>query len=60
MTKQNNQDLPLRDAFPPMPADCYDALMRAARSAEEETNMSKRKIRASALPKELPVSVAFA
>ena len=41
MTKQNNQDLPLRDAFPPMPADCYDALMRAARSAKEETNMKR-------------------
>ena len=41
MTKQNNRALPLRDAFPQMPADCYDALMRAARSAEEETNMKR-------------------
>ena len=45
MTKQNNRDLPLRDAFPPMPADCYDALMRAARSAKEETNMKRFTVR---------------
>lgn len=37
----NRQEWDLRQAFPPMPADCHDALMRAARSVKEEEPMKK-------------------
>ncbi len=45
MKQRNETDFPLRDAFPEMPADCYDALMRAARSVEEETKMRRFTVR---------------
>ena len=35
----------LKNAFPDMPRDCYDALMRAARSVEEEKKMKKATLR---------------
>jgi len=35
----------LRAAFPEMPADCHDALMRAARSAKEEKKVKKLTLR---------------
>ena len=39
--KTNMDDLDLRDAFPPMPEACHDALMRAARSVREEKTMKR-------------------
>lgn len=45
MKDRNHPELELKSAFPDMPPGCYDALMRAARSAEEETKMKKFTVR---------------
>ena len=39
MNKREMENLDLKDAFPEMPQDCRDALLRAARSVKEEKNV---------------------
>ena len=46
MKKNSDKDLNLREAFPPMPEECYSALMTAARSVKEETPVKKTSKRA--------------
>ncbi|MBR1586350.1 MAG: hypothetical protein IJ662_12485 [Clostridia bacterium] len=39
----------VRNAFPPMPEECREALMRAARSVKEETRMKRFPLRAAVI-----------
>ena len=45
MNKHKQKDLDLKQAFPPMPDDCFQALMHAARSVKEEEPMKKTSFR---------------
>lgn len=45
MSMRDMNDLNLKDAFSPMPEDCRDALMDAARSVKEEHHMKRASFR---------------
>lgn len=44
MTKRATDDLNLRAAFPEMPQDCRDALLRAARSVKEDKKLTMKRM----------------
>lgn len=46
MNKHKEMNLDLKQAFPPMPDDCYQALMHVARSVKEEEPMKRTSLRA--------------
>ena len=45
MNERKLEEMNLRDAFPEMPQECHDALLRAARSVQEEKKMKRFTLR---------------